>query len=400
MVRHELLFLSEVFFMVFVGIDVAKDKHDLFAIDSDGVVLCDHFTFANSAAGFASLLERISAWDKIKVGIEATGHYSSNLLSFLKAHDFEVVVFNPLSVSRLRSAASLRRTKTDKNDSRYIARLLLTGNADPYQAQSYNISVLKSMTRARFRLFQEIQPLKNRFRRLLHILFPESQSFFSNLYGKTSLTLLSLLPSAKDIADCNILKLTKILSESSRGRLKRDRAEQLRSLAQNSIAAYNYGDAFELRQTVQRIQFLSSQMSEIEREIDSVMAELNSPITSIPGIGNLLGATILSEIGDIKNFGNPNKLLAFAGCEPSTYQSGKYTAANTPMVKHGSRYLRRALYCAADMAYVNSPSFRAYIDRKRAQGKHYYVAMSHGMKKLVRIIFAVLSRNIPFSEPA
>lgn len=272
--------------MVFVGIDIAKDKHDLFAVDSDGVVLCDNFTFANSAAGFASLLERISAWGKIKVGIEATGHYSSNLLSFLKTHDFEVVVFNPLSVSRLRSAASLRKTKTDKNDSRYIARLLLTGEANPYQSQSYNISVLKSMTRARFRLFQEIQPLKNRFRRLLHVLF------------------------------------------------------------------------------------------------------------------HLLGATILSEIGDIKNFGNSDKLLAFAGCEPSTYQSGKYTATNTPMVKHGSRYLRRALYCAADMAYVNSPSFRSYIDRKRAQGKHYYVAMSHGMKKLVRIIFAVLSRNIPFSEPA
>lgn len=276
----------------------------------------------------------------------------------------------------------------------------MTGNANPYQSQSYDISVLKSLTRARFRLFQEIQPLKNRFRRLLHILFPELQGFFSNLYGNTSLNLLSALPSAKDIAECNILKLTKILSVSSHGKLKRSRAEQLKSLAKSSIAAYNYGDAFELKQTVQRILFLSSQMSEIERKIDSVMSQLNSPITSIPGIGNLLGATILSEIGDIKNFDNPDKLLAFAGCEPSTYQSGKYTATNTPMVKHGSRYLRRALYCAADMAYVNSISFRSYIDRKRAQGKHYYVAMSHGMKKLVRIIFAVLSRNIPFSEPA
>ena len=394
-----IIFTSEVIFMVFVGIDVAKDKHDLYAVDSDGVVLCDNFTFANSAAGFASFLKQVSPWGKIKVGIEATGHYSSNLLSFLKAHDFEVVVFNPLSVSRLRSAASLRKTKTDKNDSRYIARLLLTGETNPYHFQSYNFSVLKSMTRARFRLFQEIQPLKNRFRRLLHVLFPELQGFFSNLYGNTSMNLLSALPSAKDIAGCNILKLTKILSDFSHGRLKRSRAEQLKALANSSIATYNYGDAFELKQTVKRIQFLSSQMSEIEREIDSVMAELNSPITSIPGIGNLLGATILSEIGDIKNFDNPDKLLAFAGCEPSTYQSGKYTATNTPMVKHGSRYLRRALYCAADMAYVNSPSFRSYIDRKRAQGKHYYVAMSHGMKKLVRIIFAVLSRNIAYSDP-
>ncbi len=134
-------------------------------------------------------------------------------------------------------------------------------------------------------------------------------------------------------------------------------------------------------------------MPEIEREIASVWAELDSLITAIPGIGNLLDATILSEISDILNFGNPDKLLAFAECEPSTYQSRKYTAAKSSMMKHGLRYLRRVLFRAADMAYVNSPSFRAYIDRKRVQGKHYYVAMSHGMKKLVRIILVILSRS-------
>lgn len=385
--------------MVFVGIDVAKDKHDCIAIDSDGVIRCNNFTFANSSSGFAVFLERMQPLGKIKVGLEATGHYSLNLLSFLKAHNFDVVVFNPLSVSKLRSASTLRRTKTDKNDSLYIARLLMSGDFNPYHSQSYHISVLKSMTRARYRLFQEIQPLKNRFRRLLHILFPELYGFFSNIYGNTSLTLLANLPSAKDIAECNVLKLTKILSEASRGRLKRSKADALKELASRSIAQYNFGDAFELKQIVIRIQFISEQMEEIEKEIQANMLALNSPITSIPGIGTVLGATILSEIGDISSFANPDKLLAFAGCDPSTYQSGKYTATNTPMVKHGSRYLRRALYCAADMAYVNSPSFRAYIDRKRAQGKHYYVAMSHGMKKLVRIIFAVLSRNIPYSEP-
>lgn len=385
--------------MVFVGIDVAKDKHDCFAVDSDGVVRCDNFTFANSSLGFAEFLERALSWGKLKVGIEATGHYSQNLLAFLKAHNFEVVVFNPLSVSRLRSASTLRKTKTDRNDSRYIARLLMNADLDPYHNQSYHISVLKSLTRARFRLFQEIQPLKNRFRRLLHILFPELHGFFSNIYGNTALSLISALPSAKDISECNILTLTKIIASASHGRLTRSKAESLKALAKSSIASYNYGDAFELKQTTVRIRFIDSQMSDIEAEISKIMSELNSPITSIPGIGNLLGATILAEIGDISLFANPDKLLAFAGCEPSTYQSGKYVANNTPMVKHGSRYLRRALYCAADMAYIHSPSFHSYIDRKRSQGKHYYVAMSHGMKKLVRIIFAVLSRNITFSEP-
>ncbi len=386
--------------MVFVGIDVAKDKHDCFAVNSDGTVVCDNFTFANSAKGFDAFLQRARSWGKIKVGLEATGHYSLHLLTFLKAHNFEVVVFNPLSVSRLRTAHSLRKTKTDKNDSRYLANLLMTENFNPYHAPSYHISVLKSMTRARFRLFQELQPLKNRFRALLHILFPELCDCFSDIYCNTALSLLSTLSSAKAVSECNILTLTKLLTSASRGRLKRSKAEELKALAKSSIGVYNYGDAFELKQITERIRFLHSQMAEMEKEISRVLAELDSPITSIPGIGELTGATILAEIGDISFFANPDKLLAYAGCEPSTYQSGKYTATQTSMVKHGSRYLRRALYCATNMAYVNNASFRAYIERKRAQGKHFFVAMGHGIKKLVRIIFAVLSRNTPYVEVA
>lgn len=386
--------------MVYVGIDVAKDKHICFAVDDDGVVRCDDFTFANSSSGFAEFLERMLPLGKIKVGLEATGHYSQNLLAFLNAHNFETVLLNPLSVANSHKAATLRRTKTDKSDARFLTSLLIKEDFDSYHNQSYHITVLKSLTRARFRLFQEIQPIKNRFRRLLHILFPELPGFFSNIYGNTALSLIQALPSAKDVSECNVLALTKILASASHGRLKRSKADSLKALAKSSIGTYNYGDAFELKQTTERIRFIASQMSDIEAEISKIMTEIHSPITSIPGIGNLLGATILAEIGNIALFANPDKLLSFAGCEPSTYQSGKYVANKTPMVKHGSRYLRRALYCAAEMAYVHSPSFHAYIEHKRSQGKHYYVAMSHGMKKLVRIIFAVLSHNIPFSEPA
>lgn len=113
--------------MVFFGIDVAKDKHDCHVVNSDGVILCDNFSFANSDSGFSAFLESANSWDRlddIKVGLEANGHYSSNLLSFLKAHGFQVAVFNPLSVSKLRTASAFRRSKTDINDSRYIARLL------------------------------------------------------------------------------------------------------------------------------------------------------------------------------------------------------------------------------------------------------------------------------------
>lgn len=390
--------------MVFIGIDAAKDKHDCHILTSDGEVLCDNFTFQNSREGFDQLLRLIKQCtdgkdDKIKAGLESTGHYSANLLAFLKAHGFEVAVLNPLSVNRLRAAGSLRRCKTDKNDSRYIAQILFTWNSNPCRDSSYHIPRLKSLTRARFRLVKEIQPLKNRYRRLIHLLFPEFQDFFSSVYISAALNLMQAFPSAHDISACNILSLARVLSQNSHGRFKKAKAEDLKLLAKDSIGTYNPGDAFELKHTAQRIMFLESQKTEFEDEIASVMSEINSPITSVCGIGTILGATILAEIGDIRCFSNPAKLLAFAGAEPSTYQSGNYTATRTPMVKHGSRYLRNALFLAVKAARMHSPSFSSYIARKKAQGKHEYVALSHGMKKMTRIIFAVLSRNTPFTEP-
>lgn len=261
-----------------------------------------------------------------------------------------------------------------------------------------HISALKSITRARYRLIKEFQPLKNRYRRAIHILFPEISSFFCNLYIPTALSVLESFPSAHDIAICNISKLSSILSSASRGRLGKDKAITLKELAKNSIASFDFGLAFELKQLVQRINFFNSQISELDTEINNLMSLINSPISSIPGIGITLGATILAEIGDINSFETPNKLLAFAGADPSTYQSGKFVATNTPMVKHGSKYLRNALYLATTSAYISSPTFREYISKKKAQGKHFYVAVSHGMKKMTRIIFAILKSNSSFIE--
>jgi len=389
--------------MIYVGIDVAKEKNDCHIITSEGEILFDLLTFPNSKEGFSFLFETVQAccegdFSKIKVGLEATGHYSSNLLSFLTELTWEVVVFNPLTVNRSRKALTLRRTKTDKNDSRYIAEMLLTDRSSTYQEKEYHISALKSITRARYRLVKEIQPLKNRYRKSIHLLFPELDKCFCSLYIDTVLNLIREFPSAKDIAACNIIRLTNFLSSLSHGRLKRAKAEELKLAAKNSIAKYNYGDALELKLTVERILFLETQKARYDEEITTIMSELNSPITSIPGIGNVVGATILSEIGDISNFSTSAKLLAFAGAEPSTYQSGKFTATNTPMVKHGSKYLRNALYLATTMAKIHSPSFAAYIDRKRSQGKHYYTSISHGMKKMTRVIFSILTSNTPFVE--
>ena len=382
--------------MIYVGIDVAKDKHDCYIVDSNGVVKHDNFTISNTRQGFNKLLDIIKKFDdKLQVGLEATGDYHKNLLFFLTDNSVEVVVFNPLAVNRMKSAGTLRKTKTDKNDARYLASLL-TGHHKPYSPQEYHITQLKSLTRARFRLVSESQPLKNRFKRLIQLVFPELHDIFPNLYSTSVLSLLESLPSAKHIAECDIRKLASLLTQSSRGMLSRVKAEELKTHAKNSIGCSNSGDCMELTLTVKRIAFYEKQRAVLEDEIESVMKTLDSPITTIPGIGTVLGATILAEIGEISNFATPAKLQAFAGCEPSTYQSGKYVATNTPMVKRGSKYLRRALYLATNAAYLHNPIFREYINKKRGEGKHHYVAMSHGMKKMVRLIHAVLLKDTEY----
>lgn len=117
------------------------------------------------------------------------------------------------------------------------------------------------------------------------------------------------------------------------------------------------------------------------------MDAIDSPILTVPGIGYSVGAIIVAEIGDFSRFDSPDKILAFAGCSPSTYQSGKLYSSHAKMEKRGSRYLRWALINAAKYVCNWEPTFAAYLEKKRSEGKHYYVALSHSTKKLVRVLY-------------
>ena len=130
--------------------------------------------------------------------------------------------------------------------------------------------------------------------------------------------------------------------------------------------------------------------SQIDKELKNMITELNTPILSIPGISYVSAAFILAEIGDINNFDSPAKLQAFAGLDPSTYQSGKYTATQSKMVKRGSKYLRWALLNATRLVCMRDNTFNDFKNKKLEEGKHYFVALSHITKKLIRVIFYLL----------
>ena len=388
------IFLSEVSHMIAVGIDVSKDKHDCFIMDSEGTVLVDVFTVTNDQMGFNQLYHALCSvtqdLSKVKVGLEATGHYSYNLLGFLLDKGLTTFVLNPLHVNLFRKSTSLRRTKTDRVDARTIAAMLLSGIAiQPYSVTSYHNEQLKSLTRYRFDKVRERAKLKQSVSRLVTILFPELEKFVSTLHMTSVYTLLLEMPSARQIANCHLTHLTHLLETSSKGHYSRSAAETIRKAARHSIGISMPAKSLELQHTIRLIRELDSEISEIEAEIKRMMDELDSPLLDIPGMGFRMAAMILAEIGDVSRFDSSDKLLAFSGVSPSTYQSGKLNNAYAHMEKRGSKYLRFALYQAAKYVSYWDPVFAAYLEKKRSEGKHYNVALSHVVKKLVRLIFAL-----------
>ena len=387
--------------MIYVGIDVAKDKHDCFITNSDGEALFNVFTIANNLDGFNELLNKIISLetnpDNVKIGLEATGHYNYNLLGFLIDKGLPTFVINPLHTNLFRKSLSLRLTKTDKVDARTIALMMMSGvNLQSYSDKSYHNEELKSLTRYRFDKVQERAKLKTSVSRLMVILFPELEKLVPTLHMASVYALLSEFPSAHAIASAHLTRLTNLLSESSRGRYGKDTAIMFRDAARSSIGSNMPAKSLELKHTIKLIQELTSEIDEIEAEIKSIMDEINSPILTIPGISYSMGAMILAEIGDFSRFDSPDKILAYAGLSPSTYQSGQLDSSYSHMEKRGSRYLRYALFNAAKYVCIWDSTFSTYLAKKRAEGKHYNIAVSHAAKKLVRIIYQLEKTRQPY----
>ena len=391
--------------MIYAGIDVAKDKHDCFITNSDGKVHFQAFTIPNNRDGFDELYQKITAvtddLNKVKVGLEATGHYSYNILGYLLDKGLATFVFNPLHTNLYRKSLSLRKTKTDKVDAHTIATMLMSDvNLKSYSDTSYHNEELKSLTRYRFDKVKERAKLKSSVSRLVCILFPELEKLVPTLHMASVYALLSEFPGASFVAFSHLTRLANLLSESSKGRYGKDTAIMFREAAKASIGSHMPAKSLELKHTIKLIRELDAEIEEIETEIKTIMDEINSPILTIPGISYRMGAMILAEIGDFSRFDSPDRILAYAGMSPSTYQSGQLDNCYAHMEKRGSRYLRYALYNATKYVCHWDKSFAAYLAKKRAEGKHYNVALSHASKKLVRLIFAMEKSGQAYNKAA
>jgi len=388
--------------MLFVGIDVSKSNHSCYIIDSEGTIYENNLQILNNLQGFKTLSQTIISicqihnYKNVKIGLESTGHYSTNITNYLYSEGFEVIIFNPIITNNKRKGNTLRKTKTDKTDAKVIATMLFTDRSKSYSPISYQIIELKSLTRYRHRMVKQRSKFKLSYTRLITIIFPELADHVSTVHQKSIQKLFFEFPTAKAIASCHLTKLTNLLKKNSKGKYLKDKAIELKELASKSIGSSNRATAFELQQTIKFIQFLNSEINIIDQKIKDLVDEIKTPLITIPGIGYTLAATIIAEIGDINRFSKPSKLLAFSGLDPSVYQSGKYDASHTMMVKRGSKYLRWAILQAARTVTMRDKTFKDYLNKKLSEGKHYFVALSHVGKKLIRVIFYLLKNNTDF----
>lgn len=208
-------------------------------------------------------------------------------------------------------------------DAHTIASMIMSDlNFKSYSDTSYHNEELKSLTRYRFDKVKERAKLKTSISRLVNILFPELEKLVSQLHMASVHAMLSEFPSASAVASAHLTRLTNLLSENSNGHYGKDTALLFREAARNSISSHMPAKSLELKHTIRLIQELDAEIDEIESSIKSIMDEINSPILTIPGTSYRMGAMIIAEIGDFSRFDSADKILAYAGMSPSTYQSG------------------------------------------------------------------------------
>lgn len=391
--------------MIYAGVDIAKVDHVIGAVDEAGAEAAKPMKFKNSEAGF----ERCIAWlesvaeseDDVFVGMEATGHYWKACFAYLMAAGYKVCVVNPMQVHAMRKLKSLSGVKNDRIDSWLIAETLRQGDYDETRLATDEVQALKQLTRYHQGLKQELATVKTQAICVLDAYFPEYAGLFSDMFGAASLKVLAECPTPSEVARKRASSIAKLLSEGSRGRLGADKAAQVKAAAKHSVGIKLGEEAasFQVRTMVSQVEFLNATIAKVEKEVASLLGKVEPNITTIPGVSTTTGAQIVAEIGDVRRFRNAASIVKYAGLNSGVDESGKYSAEGVPITKHGSPYLRRSMWLAANRARQYDPKLREYYDKLRRKGKPHRVAVTAVARKLCHVVYAVMRDGEPY-DPA
>jgi transposase len=338
--------------------------------------------------------------------LESTGHYHAPVIQFLDEHNYVYILVNPL-IAHQAKKSSLRRVKTDPMDAYRLCELFYKEEFEPFKKRGVQLLNLRSLTRQHDAITKLFVQTKLQFQALLDQVFPEYGGVFGDLYSKVSLNTLLEFPTAEAVLSVSETHLAERIASLCRSRSKRwarEKAEQIMMAASRNPFrnALVQSHLFSLEMYIKILLQYKEHLSNLEKQIDALAEEFEEYriIQSIPGIGEKIAATIISEIGEIDRFNHPKKLVAFVGVDPSVHSSGKFTATINRITKHGSSRLRHALYQAVSCGLRKSGcnKLKAFYNKKQDEGKPYKVIMVACINKMIHWIYALLTRKEAFLD--
>ena len=286
-----------------------------------------------------------------------------------------------------RKASKVHTPKNDNLDAQTICKYLVDneGGFVPYTPTLYHIQTLKTLSRKRFYIVEDLRKAKQAVNNLIQLIFPEFKTLFSDIYCESALSVLKAYSSTQKLARARTAKVAALLH----GRCKCT-ADQLIEAAKHSIGLKLDSYAFELLDSIEELEHIQRRVDNYDAQIKHYVNELCPILLSIPGVGYATAGMIAGEIGDINRFSSTDSLVSFSGIDCTVYESGKYKAQHCIPSKKGSKYLRYALFQVSRVIWQCDPTFREYYNKKASEGKHYYVILGHIQKKVIRVIYSVM----------
>jgi transposase len=384
-------------YSLFIGIDVSKDSFSASGLDEGGNKLFS-LVVNMDRAGFSEFMKAISSHSKdlsdVVVAMESTGSYHMNLFSFLTSQGIRTIVVNPLLIKNF-SKLSLRKTKTDKKDAHTIARFLFAQRDSLDQFSAHHHKDLKDIARERESILKLIGSTKNDIKRMLKSTFPELERI-CDVFGDVMLLFLQKYPSARLVRETNPESIIQAFQHRDKRFKVSTPKEEIIKAAQNSIASDHPALEQILPAKIQTLLFLNDRLDEVTKMLiqwcESTMKEDLKIITSIHGINTKTAAPFLAEMGDHRNYKTYKNFIAFSGLDPSVNESGTFIGMSK-LSKRGNRHLRRIIYLMTFCAIRIKGPFKSYFVRRRNEGLPFKKALFATAHKLIRTIFAMLTKR-------
>ena len=407
-----------------IGLDVAKGESQVQAFLDKKQPYKKSFKIAHTLEGLASLLDFIKEVEDVSGGrppivLESTGHYHTPVVQYFEDKGYLLIIVNPLISYRAKSS-SLRKVKTDVIDARHLCELYYKEDLEPYKQRGIQLLNLRNLTRQHENITGMFVQTKLQFQAVLDQVFPQYCGVFGSLYSDVSLLTLQAFPTSEEILKASEETIANKIKEVCKSRSQQwanSQAEKLMAAAAQNPFQKNldHSLSLSLEMYINMLLEYKKHLSKLEDEIDALAKGIEECriIQSVPGIGEKIAATIISEIGEIDRFNHPKKLVAFAGIDPSIFESGTFKGTLNRITKRGSSRLRHALYMAVKCAIRDcrkkkttneiiprNKRLREFYDKKREEGKPFKVAVIACANKLLHWIYALLKNKSAFQDLA